>query len=388
MSESPFSDPLGSDGRAVYDVVQKLQSLKTYLAPLGDDLNQDVDNLIGEAGWQGDAADSFRATWESDYASLAGLVEYIDSCRSVVATFLSNISYVNRAFEAAVSEAQRAGVAMGPDYKPLRPWEQVCTANPISYPATAAGFYAYNYDTLKRQLDEFRHEAANKLCGFHDVVAESSGSSLSTQLTLANLLYDLYPTIEEVNAVAPGGTTRASTKLMQSVAELDKVLPRGISAALDAAPVVDLAFSQVGAVIQIQTLQNEGETSPYAVATAESSAWAGLLAGASFSAFAIGVVASLPVDLTVGAVIVAGGVIVLASGIVAIGAADLVTDVFDEHWDQDWHDRGPLGGTALGLSHVVTNTLADTAGDVGDAGSFVIGKGSDLLGGIGNVFGL
>ena len=432
MSFAPWDDLLDTHNRPIAAVGQQFDQLYKLLVAVGPHLDDDAKKLVSDAGWQGDAAEAFRGRWEHDYGSLGALCAYIQTSLSVLSDLCKNLGQANRAFGDAIHAATASGVKMGPNYTPIR--TQVCGST--AYSADAAGEYAHQYDALHDLVERYRYDAARSLTSMHDAVVGGPGISADQGVTIAGLLADLYTSpgdaltasgnkLGDMVALSsqlhgelkaadkalhspPGGpkvpaglkdeVTAADAEitrlegLQENAAQtLDKLpyakllgtdvgdlvgaaghtLPKGLGF-LDDVPLLDVGFAVVAGQMTANEWNGQGENPLYSEVTNMTAQ----LAGVGVAVAIVAIVGAPEVEVGAG--------VVLAAGAIGAGVADGLTNVFDEHWDEDWSDNGPLFGTLEGGGHVIANTVGDGVGLVQN----VVGAGSDLVGGIGNFLGL
>lgn len=123
-------------------------------------------------------------------------------------------------------------------------------------------------------------------------------------------------------------------------------------------PVVDVLATGVGAGFQIKDDMEKGWSAQHAVAADVTAGAAGLGAGALTVA-----VASGPVSL-----------VAVGAGAAAVGVGALVYQAFHEHWSEDIHDHGVVGGVSRGVGHMFAhagNEFADIGKGVGGAATSV-----------------
>lgn len=63
-----------------------------------------------------------------------------------------------------------------------------------------------------------------------------------------------------------------------------------------------------------------------------------------------------------GATVAGVAVGAVAGGVICVGVGDLTSNLLHEHWDEDIHKDGVLGGIGDGIGHSVTKTGSDIAG--------------------------
>ncbi|WHM36214.1 DUF6317 family protein [Streptomyces sp. BPTC-684] len=119
-------------------------------------------------------------------------------------------------------------------------------------------------------------------------------------------------------------------------------------------PVVDVAAASVCGLLEAKDDHDKGWSWTHSVVVDGGAALGGLAAGTA----AVALVASS--EITVPVAVVAG-----VGGLVIIGTTDLLDEAFHEHWSEDIHDHGVVGG----LLHGSANVASDTWGDVKRLGS-------------------
>ncbi|MFD9323009.1 hypothetical protein ACFWDQ_36070 [Streptomyces sp. NPDC060053] len=109
-------------------------------------------------------------------------------------------------------------------------------------------------------------------------------------------------------------------------------------------PVLDVAAAAACGLVEANDDHDKGWSWQHSVVVEGGAALAGMAVGA-------GVVAALPVE---------GAVALTGVGVVAaIGATSLFDHSFHEHWSEDIHDHGVVGGVLTGTGHVLTETKDD-----------------------------
>jgi uncharacterized protein YukE len=169
-----------------------------------------------------------------------------------------------------------------------------------------------------------------------------------------------------------------SKLLNTSVADMGKLLP-GADEAVDGMmkgskalkflgdiPVIDVAAAGLGTYFQASSDIQKGQNPAAAVAEDATANLSGLLAG---SLAAVGTGAAITagaaaLGVAAPAVAVAGAAAAVG-GAVAVGVGDLAYEGFHEHWDEDIHKYGVLGG----VGHGAVNTVKRTGKDLANLGS-------------------
>jgi uncharacterized protein YukE len=136
-------------------------------------------------------------------------------------------------------------------------------------------------------------------------------------------------------------------------------------------PVVDVAAASVGTILNAMDDVDKGQPLFEALPEDALANVGGLAAGAvAGTAVAGGIAGAAFVGAPVAAVAVGAAV----GGAVAFGVGDFVDNAFHEHWDEDIHQDGVVGGIADGISDAGSKTWDDAkhvASGIGHAASSV-----------------
>ena len=114
-------------------------------------------------------------------------------------------------------------------------------------------------------------------------------------------------------------------------------------------PVLDVAAAGACGLLEASDDHDKGWSWQHSVAVDGGANVGGLVAGTAITA---GLVAAAPFDVP--AVVVAG-----VGGAVVIGATGVIDHSLHEHWSEDIHDHGVVGGLLHGSGHVLSQTGDD-----------------------------
>lgn len=92
-----------------------VEALESVVAPL----NSGVDSLVSAAGWQGDAAVSFRKAWTTDSITAGGFSDLVGSVGKTLSSLGDALSSLNDALYNAAQTAKSKGLELGPHGEPL-----------------------------------------------------------------------------------------------------------------------------------------------------------------------------------------------------------------------------------------------------------------------------
>ncbi|MBO1335383.1 WXG100 family type VII secretion target [Streptomyces sp. VRA16 Mangrove soil] len=424
---------VGGDIAGLRTMADTYKGAKKPLEDAVRPISEAVEGLVGDAGWTGEAAESFRAQWSEDALTAGAFANLVHDAGDILDTLVSELSACETALQNAEFTATRKGVPMGPRGVP----NAMMTADPPSADDQKAIAARTEYDTVRRQIlhtaQHARLVAADRLRGLY---AQATGSvSPGDKTTLADYLRGLYAYDAE-DARAGGAKARAKlddAKAQERAAKKDlraerkayqkagRKLPadlpekgayrdavnrlkgleddiaradhgstklpydRALNVKLaDAAdalrageaaeklpdflkeiPVLDVAAAGACGILEASDDHDKGWSWQHSVAVDGGANVAGLVAGTAVTA---GVVAALPFEVPTAVVAGVGGAVV-------IGATGIIDHSFHEHWSEDIHDHGVVGGVLHGSGHVLSETGQDFAR-----------LGKDVWGGIKSIF--
>ncbi|MFD9396313.1 WXG100 family type VII secretion target [Streptomyces sp. NPDC060000] len=384
------------------------QKLEEVVHPLG----QAVEGLVGDTSWKGEAAETFRAAWSEDALAAGAFASLVHSAGDILDTLAGALSACETALQNAEHVAAGKGVPMGDKGLPL----EILTADPPSADdqktIAALGEYGKVREEILHTAQHARLVAADGLRGLYAQV--TAPVSTGDKITIADALRGLYAydaedaraggkearnlidgaqaeeraakkalraerkafqkagralphdlpakgayrdavtqvdSLEDAIARADHGSTalpydRALNVKLADAADALR-LGRGVAELpefLREIPVLDVAAAAACGLVEAKDDHDKGWSWQHSVVVDGGAALGGLAVGA-------GVVAALPVE---GAAALAG------VGVVAvIGATSLLDHSFHEHWSEDIHDHGVVGGVLTGTGHVLTETKDD-----------------------------
>ncbi|MFD0512879.1 hypothetical protein ACFQ0Q_25845 [Streptomyces aureus] len=114
-------------------------------------------------------------------------------------------------------------------------------------------------------------------------------------------------------------------------------------------PVLDVAAAGTCGLLEASDDHDKGWSWQHSIAVDGGANVGGLVAG---TAIAAGLVAAAPFDVPVAVVAGVGGAVV-------IGATGVIDHAFHEHWSEDIHQDGVVGGVLHGSGHVLSQTGDD-----------------------------
>ncbi|MBP0461370.1 WXG100 family type VII secretion target [Streptomyces montanisoli] len=412
--------------------VKAKKSLDDVVKPLGDQ----ADKLVGDAGWEGEAASSFREAWTADSMAAGAFAELVSAVGHVLTKLSGRLRTAETGLQNAEDVAVRAGVPVGPKGVP----GTLMTNNPPT-PAESKSIKAlHDYGAVRdralHDAQRARLDAADDLRKLYaDATGEGEGhkGTKGEDLTIADYLRALYSyDSERTRAKGHDAATklddakheadqakkemRAERKAYQKAGKaLPKDLPgkgayrdamakldgletdiargeRGSSAlpydhalntkVVDAAkalrlgesaerlpeflkevPVVDIAAAGAVGLLEAKDDHDKGWSWTHSVIVDEGAALGGLAAGTA--AVAGGVALAASAEITVPVAVVAG-----VGGAVVIGATNYIDSALHEHWSEDIHDHGVVGGILHGLGDAGSKSWqsdVNLAKDVGNA---------------------
>ncbi|WP_225835774.1 WXG100 family type VII secretion target [Streptomyces sp. NK08204] len=411
---------VGGDIGGLRTMAETYKNAKDKLDGVVKPLTGAVDKLVDDAGWKGEAAESFRAKWAEDALTAGGFAELVHETGDILEKLAEALSTCETALQNAEHTAVRKGVAMGAKGVPLA----MVTASPPSADdqkaIAAMNEYSTARDEILRTAQHARLVAAQKLQGLYaQVTSEDGATSPGDKVTIADYLRGLYAYDAE-DARAGGAKARAQLDSAKAEAQAakkelrkerrtfqqqgrkmpddlpaksayrdavakvdsleeaiarddfgstkvpyDRALNVKLADAADALragesleklpdflkeiPVLDVAAAGACGLLEASDDHDKGWSWQHSVAVDGGANVAGLVAGTAITA---GVVAALPFEVPTAVVAGVGGAVV-------IGATGVIDHAFHEHWSEDIHDHGVVGGVVHGTGHVLSQTGHD-----------------------------
>lgn len=420
---------LGGDLAGMQHLGETMKAAPNDMDDVVRALSSKTDGLVGDAGWKGDAATSFRKAWTANSIQAGALSEVVGHVGGIMDDLAAKLKDIEDSLYNAAHKAQNQGVPIGPKGEP-----QPIASNPGSTDPSAAATqkaaadYAEVYKSAMQLAKGYRLHAAEQLAQVYDQISFDPGkiNSPDQWVTIGDYLRGLYTIPGEKNfqnmkelpkeiedarnrmrgtrkalkaekaaykakgmklpvdndarlahsgavkelrgletnlaaAEAGKGELPLTKALNTHLSDIAKSIPKVGGAALDAVPkgldfikdvpVIDVAATGVAAELQSRDDINKGWSPAHARSADYGAGAVGLVAG---SALGTGLAYAGAVPAV--AIAVGGGV--------AVGVGDLAYQGFHEHWSEDIHDHGVVGGILTGIGHMGENT----GGDVKDMG--------------------
>jgi len=402
-----------------------------------------VDHLVSDTGWKGDAAKEFRAKWTEDALTAGAFAELCHATGGVLTTLAHQLSEAEGALQNAEDIAVRAGapvlargvpgrmVTANPpsaeDTKTIKALNEYVTVyNEAMHRAQQArldaadklqqlftedteavskgdkatiadylrGLYAYDSERTRAKghdaadkLDDAKREAdqAKKDLRAERKAYDKAGKALPKDLPAKGAYRDAKLRLEGLETDIARGEHGSSALpydhlLNVKVADAAKALQLGeglekMPDFLREIPVVDVAAAGFCGLVEAGEDHDKGWSWTHSVTVDGGAALGGLAAGAAATAGGVALAASA--EITVPVAVVAGG-----GGAVVIGATDLLDETFHEHWSEDIHDHGVVGG----LLHGASNVGSDTGDDMKRLGSDAAGAAKGAWNGFKGLF--
>ncbi|HEY6423211.1 MAG TPA: hypothetical protein VIY28_08215 [Pseudonocardiaceae bacterium] len=365
-------------------------------------LSTHVDDLVGAAGWSGGAAEAFQKRWTADSISAGSLADVVGNVGDVLRDLANNLDKVNTTLYNAAYEATKAGAPIGPDGTP---GTSVSPAGAPAGPAeTALQTYCDEHDAAMQLAKGFRLDAATKLSDLYDQISYQPGRQNNPDqwTTLGDYVRGLYAVPDEKARMTRGqlagmderikkarqdlraakeeyaakglklpdgnaakaahkgvfaefrqlkaGLESAerleqklplSAELNSKLSDIGKAIPEigkvtsNLPEFLKEVPVVDVLATGAAVGFQVKDDMEKGWSGQHAVA-----------ADVTAGAIGLGAGAGLAIACGPGIFVAAG------AGAVAVGVGAFVYQGFHEHWSEEIHDHGVVGGIVTGVKHM------------------------------------
>ncbi|GAA5054514.1 WXG100 family type VII secretion target [Streptomyces similanensis] len=408
---------VGGDIGGLRTMAETYKNAKEKLDGVVRPLSRSVDALVDDATWKGEAAEAFRGAWSEDALTAGAFAELVHRAGGILGTLVDALSAFESALQNAEHTAARKGVAMGDKGVPL----QLLTANPpgpderktiaamteytkvragilhtaqharlvaaddlrglyaqVTAPVSTGdkvtvadylrGLYAYDAEDARADgakartgLDDAKADerAAKKELRAERRAYQKAGRALPKDLPAKGDYADAVArvrSLEEDIARADHGSTRLpyDRQLNVKLADAAQALRAGESLDklpdfLKEIPVLDVAAAGVCGLLEASDDHDKGWSWQHSVAVDGGANLGGLAAGTAITA---GLVAAAPFDVP--ALVVAG-----VGGAVVVGATGVIDHALHEHWSEDIHDHGVVGGVLHGTGNVLSETKDD-----------------------------
>ncbi|WP_030042511.1 WXG100 family type VII secretion target, partial [Streptomyces resistomycificus] len=198
---------VGGDIGGLRTMAERYKNARQKLDDVVQPLGRAVERLVDDAGWKGEAAETFRATWSEDALAAGAFASLVHSAGDILSDLVDALSTCETALQNAEHTATRQGVAMGDKGVPL----DVVTADPPGAEDRKTLSALNEYATVRGQVlhtaQQARLVAADKLRGLYAQV--TAPVSTGDKITVADYLRGLYAYDAE-DARAGGKEARAS----------------------------------------------------------------------------------------------------------------------------------------------------------------------------------
>ncbi|MFF1688389.1 MULTISPECIES: WXG100 family type VII secretion target [unclassified Streptomyces] len=426
---------VGGDVGGLRTMADTYKAAKKPLEDAVRPVSDAVEKLVGDAGWTGEAAENFRAAWSEDALTAGAFATLVSSAGGILDTLAGQLCACETALQNAEHTAARKGVPMGEKGVP----NEFVTADPPSVDEQKTIDAFGEYDRVRREIlhtaQHARLVAADKLRGLYAQVAGKV--STGDKVTIVDALRGLYAydaedarargkdarnliddakdearaakkdlkaerrayqkagkalpkdlpakgayrdavmkvdSLEDAIARADNGSTKLpyDRALNVKLADAADALRAGRSLEampefLREVPVIDVAAAAACGLVEAKDDHDKGWSWQKSVAVDGTIALGGLAVGA-------GIAASLPVDGVVATAAVGVGTVLVATNV--------LDHSFHEHWSEDIHDHGVVGG----VLHGTGNVLSETGDDFKRYGTDIKDCGKDLWHGVTSFF--
>lgn len=413
---------IGGDIHGLSSFAGTLYGYGPQITGVAKALDGKVKQIVGDAGWQGDAASGFSKAWDHDSLGANALAKATDATGDVVDWLAVNLAKIESALEKAASEAQSHGVPIGGNGEPV----QACLSDQTAEKWRQS--YQSFYGRCMIDATNARNEAAGALQGLGNTILGKDGKDGGDK---GGLLRGDYNAMGDVLAGFLGANTRYRGFVDLRVGHLRSQLADAKTKAIENARQADGKFgkwsaedrgafqSARGDLTSAEgdlTAAKNGEGfisklagySPSDISalsksldgvggaagdiaraadgipfvdiaaaglgtyfSAQEDIEKGVPAPVAYTGEAAGNVAALGAGTAVGigatglvaglgaGTFVAGGAGVLAGGVVAYGVGDFAHNLIDENWGADFNKYGTWGGLGHGIADSAVKTGQD-----------------------------
>jgi len=169
----------------VYQLGQAIAPLNASTAALDTTVNQ----LVGDAGWNGDAASSFKGVWDEDAVAMSVLVSSLQNTCSALSTLVETLTSLQGKLDDAQYAAEQAGIKFSATGNPL-PGQLLTGAAQTAYTR-----YLQQVSTAENLAQQARQTAQADLAGILAIVDPNASPDLLNSAgasSLAGLMHDYF----------------------------------------------------------------------------------------------------------------------------------------------------------------------------------------------------
>ncbi|WP_067567251.1 WXG100 family type VII secretion target [Nocardia acidivorans] len=195
---------IGGDLGGLQAMGTAMKSATDSTDPVVKALSSKVDTVVGDVGWTGGAADSFRKAWTETSIQVGALATVNSNCGKILGDLGDNLEKIEADLVNAAHEAQQKGAQIGDDGKP---GTLVITGDPDSQAAKdarqAQTDYTSTYNAAIKLAQGFRLQAAKEFTGAINLIkptGNESDFSWDKRVTLADYIRGLYVIPNEKNS--------------------------------------------------------------------------------------------------------------------------------------------------------------------------------------------
>ncbi|MEV7159948.1 hypothetical protein AB0N77_36005 [Streptomyces misionensis] len=411
---------VGGDIGGLHTMATTYKNAKDKLDGVVKVLSRAVDKLADDASWKGEAAKTFRGVWSEDEFTAGAFAELVSEVGGILGDLADALSTCETSLQNAEHVAAGKGVSTDSKGAPVPIMTANPPSADDQKAISAMNEYAKVRDGILHTAQHARLDAAQKLSDLYDKVTAKDGSvSTGDKTTIADYLRGLYAydaedaraggaqareklddakqaaqdakkelraerkayqkagkalpkdlpaksaykdaltkvdDLEDAIARAENGSTKLpyDRALNVKLADAAELLRAGKSLEavpdfLKEIPVLDVAAAGACGLLEASDDHDKGWSWQKSIAVDGGANVGGLVAGTAITA---GVVAAVPFEVPTAVVAGVGGVVV-------IGATGLIDHSLHEHWSEDIHDHGVVGGVWTGTKHVTSETYDD-----------------------------
>jgi uncharacterized protein YukE len=180
---------IGGDLPGLNEIIYQLGQAIAPLNASTAALDTTVSRLVGDAGWNGDAASAFKGVWDEDAVAMSVFVNSLETTRSALSTLVGKLTSLQTQLDDAQGVAEQAGVRFSADGYPSP--GQVLTG-----PAQAAfEQYLQRVSTADNLAQEARQNAQIDMASALAVVDPGASPDLLNSAggsSLAGLMHDYF----------------------------------------------------------------------------------------------------------------------------------------------------------------------------------------------------
>jgi uncharacterized protein YukE len=172
---------IGGDLPGMREIAYQFKLAVAPLNAAAQSLQSTVSRLVGDAGWNGDAATAFKGAWDEDAVAMTVLANALGSTSGALDTLVSTLTTLQGQLDDAQDSAQKAGIAFDAAGDPV-PGQSLTAAQETAYTT-----YLQQVSSARDQASAARQTALAGMASILAIVDPDADPALLNAAGASNL---------------------------------------------------------------------------------------------------------------------------------------------------------------------------------------------------------